>query len=157
MSTNDFAYYQFHKNNGISKLGVNIGNSTQWIIRYTEGLMTLSERINQAFINSIFPDTYILSGQQFMTFKPDLKQDVQRLVNMGGYIIYPLIFTLCLPVFLHNIVMEKESRLLQNMKINGLQMKNYWLNTYLFNQLMYCIVVYFNYFVARYFLEIIMF
>ena len=109
------------------------GNKTSWFMRVTEGVLTMSDKINQAYINSIFPVNYILSGSQFMAFKADMKKDVQRIINGAGYIVFPMIFSLCLPVFLYNIVLEKESRLLQNMKINGLQMQNYWFVTFMFN------------------------
>lgn len=38
-----------------------------------------------------------------------------------------------MPAFLYTIVLEKESRLLENMKINGLQMVNYWIVGFVFN------------------------
>ena len=55
------------------------------------------------------------------------------LVNSAGYVVFPVLFSLSLPVFLYNVVLEKETRLIQNMKINGLQMKNYWIVNSLFN------------------------
>lgn len=72
---NDNSYFHYKRNNGINKLGVINDNTTTWFSRATEGALTLSEKMNQAYINSIFPDTYILSGQQFMTFKPNLRRD----------------------------------------------------------------------------------
>ena len=62
-----------------------------------------------------------------MTFKPNVMREAQMLVNGAGYVVYPVLFSLSLPVFLYNIVLEKESRLIQNMKINGLKMSNYWI------------------------------
>lgn len=59
---NDNSYFHYHRNNGIHKLGVINGNKTQWLSRATEGALTMSDKMNQAYINSIFPDTYILSG-----------------------------------------------------------------------------------------------
>ncbi len=38
-----------------------------------------------------------------------------------------------LPVFLYQVVLEKETRLIENMKINGMKMSNYWFVNYLFN------------------------
>jgi hypothetical protein len=55
-----------------------------------------------------------------MTFKPNIRRDAQMLVNGAGYVVFPVLFSLSLPVFLYNIVLEKENRLIQNMKINGL-------------------------------------
>lgn len=72
---NDNSYYHYHRNNGIHKLGIINGNETKWLNRATEGALTMSDKMNQAYINSIFPDTYILSGQQFMSWKPNLRRD----------------------------------------------------------------------------------
>jgi ABC-type multidrug transport system ATPase subunit len=45
---------------------------------------------------------------------------------------------MALPVFIYQIVLEKETRLIENMKINGLKMSNYWIVNYLFNLSFYC-------------------
>ena len=59
---------------------------------------------------------------------------------MGG-ISYPLYLSLSLPVFLYTIVLEKEQRLIENMKINGLNMLNYWKVNFTFYFLMYLSVM----------------
>lgn len=41
--------------------------------------------------------------------------------------------SMALPVFLYQIVLEKEMRLIENMKINGLKMSNYYAVNYVFN------------------------
>lgn len=74
-----------------------------------------------------------------MSFKPDIRRNAQMLVNGAGYVVYPVLFSLSLPVFLYNVVLEKETRLIQNMKINGLQMRNYWIVNSLFNFTTYLI------------------
>jgi hypothetical protein len=43
-----------------------------------------------------------------MSFKPDIKRQAQMLVNGAGYVVYPVLFSLSLPVFLYNVVLEKE-------------------------------------------------
>ena len=73
IQVNDQPYYQYHKNNGITKLGFLSGNETKWVTRPTEGALDLSHRMNQAYINKLFPETYIVAGQQFMPFKPNLR------------------------------------------------------------------------------------
>jgi hypothetical protein len=44
-----------------------------------------------------------------------------------------------LPVFLYQIVLEKENRLIENMKINGMRMSNYWIVNFFFNLGFYCV------------------
>ena len=62
-------------------------------------------------------------------------------MNALGGVIYPLYLSLSLPVFLYTIVLEKEQRLIENMKINGLNMLNYWKVNYVFNFMMYLTVM----------------
>ena len=42
---------------------------------------------------------------------------------------------------MYKIVLEKENKLIQNMKINGMKMSNYWLVTGCFNFAVYCIII----------------
>lgn len=58
---------------------------------------------------------------------------VNSIINLVGSTIFPLALSLLFPVFLYAIVLEKEERLIQMMKMNGMSMKNYWLVTFLFN------------------------
>ena len=46
-----------------------------------------------------------------------------------------------LPVYLYGLVLEKEKRLVQNMRINGLKMRNYWLVNFLFSFAQYLFVM----------------
>ena len=79
------------------------------------------------------------------------------LVNSAGYVVFPVLFSLSLPVFLYNVVLEKESRLIQNMKINGLQMKNYWIVNSGFNFATYLITSFSSFCFGKYFLGLIVF
>lgn len=158
MQIQDHKYFQYHRNNGITKLGIvnpdqvkenktaedravldDTGNTT-YILRPTEGAMQLTDRVNQAYIRSIFPEMHIVSGQQFMPFKPAVRNEAEKILNVIGNIVYPVLLSLGLPVFLYTIVLEKETRLMQNMKINGMKMYNYWFVAYIFNFFLYSIV-----------------
>jgi len=74
---------------------------------------------------------------QFMPFKPQVRAQAEKAINCVGDIIYPVLTSLSLPIFLNNIVLEKENKLIQNMKLNGLKMGNYWLVTGIFNFALY--------------------
>lgn len=52
--------------------------------------------------------------------------------------IVPICLSMALPVFIYQIVLEKETRLIENMKINGMKMSNYWIVNFLFNLGFYC-------------------
>jgi len=62
-----------------------------------------------------------------------MRDGAGKLINALGIVIFPLGLCLSMPAFLYTIVLEKENRLLENMKINGLQMVNYWFVGFLFN------------------------
>ena len=69
LSINDSKYFQYHRNNGISKIGIidpagtmiDSGKTT-FLLRPVEGIMNLQDKINQAYIKQIFSNTQILSG-----------------------------------------------------------------------------------------------
>ena len=66
-------YFAYHRNNGVSKLGlVAVDDSdaffvdegkTTFMIRAAEAAMVLSDKMNNAYIRAVFEDTYIVAGQ----------------------------------------------------------------------------------------------
>jgi hypothetical protein len=61
---------------------------------------------------------------------------------------------LCMPIFLHHLVMEKERKLVDNMKTNGLNMWNYWLVNGIYNYASFAVTAFLYWFVGRYALEL---
>lgn len=92
-----------------------------------------------------------------MPFKPNLRKEAQKLVNGAGYVVFPVLLSVSLPVFLYNIVLEKEFRLIENMKINGLQMSNYYKVNTVFNFVWFLIVAGTNLFFGRYALNLLVY
>ena len=68
-----------------------------------------------------------------MPFKADIRKETLKIINVLGAVIWPVAISISMPAFLHAIIIEKEFRLLENMKINGLQMRNYWFVQFIFN------------------------
>ena len=54
-------------------------------------------------------------------------------------IMLPMCLCLGMPVYMYRLVLEKEQRLTETMKINGLILHNYWIVNFLFNYLYYMI------------------
>jgi len=163
--------WQYHRNNGVTKIGFNQrkeeekapeaddsirgkfynkindkerkerGKQGMYITRAIEGQLQVADMMNQAYIREFFPDTHILTGVQFMPFQPSMDMEMERMINLIGMAVYPMNLCLSLPVFIYTIVMEKEMKLLENMKINGLKMYNYWLVNFAFDYLMYWITL----------------
>jgi hypothetical protein len=109
--------------------------------------MSLADRMNNAYIRTIFNDTFLVSGTQYMPFKAQVDKETRKAVNAFGLNVYPVLLALGMPVFLNSMVLEREQRLMQNMKINGLQMKYYWLVSAICNFAFYIVqaAVYFFY------------
>ena len=74
-----------------------------------------------------------MSSVMYMPFSGEDRSLLTRIVNVIGSGLYPLGLSLLFPVFLYAVVAEKEERLLENMKTNGLSMGSYWTVTFLFN------------------------
>ena len=52
---------------------------------------------------------------------------LDALLNIAGGSLYPISLSMLLPVFLYAIVLEKEEKLIEMMKMNGMRIINYWL------------------------------
>jgi len=59
------------------------------------------------------------------------------MLNLLGASLYPLALSLLMPVFMYSLVLEKEEKLQELMKMNGMKMLTYWLVTFLFNFIVY--------------------
>lgn len=62
-----------------------------------------------------------------MAFTPNLRKQTEKMTGLIGNLIYPVLSSLSMPVFLYKLVIEKEQKLVENMKVNGLRMHNYWI------------------------------
>ena len=66
---------------------------------------------------------------------------IEMLINIVSTIIFPLSLSLLLPVFLYNVVLEKETKIIQMMRMNGLGIMTYWLINFVFC-FMFCIITF---------------
>ena len=64
-----------------------------------------------------------------------------KVINVTGASLYPLALGLLLPVFMYSIVLEKEERILEMMKMNGLRLNIYWTVNFIFDFTLYTITV----------------
>ena len=68
-----------------------------------------------------------------MPEKIDMKEFYIALINFTSGILYPLALGLLIPVFMYTLVLEKEEKLLQMMKMNGMKISSYWFVYFIFN------------------------
>lgn len=73
-----------------------------------------------------------------------------KLITLVGSTIFPLCLSLLLPIFMYNIVHEKEEKLIIMMRMNGLRMREYWIVMYLFNFLI-SILTFFTFYLFGYY------
>jgi ABC-type multidrug transport system ATPase subunit len=64
------------------------------------------------------------------------------IIAAAGPFLYVFIFQLLMPVVLGSIVYEKEHNLREVMKMMGLKQRVYWIVTYFYNYVLYCVVVF---------------
>lgn len=95
-------------------------------------------QIDSAFIHSVSGGRVtVMSTTQEMPFTT--KVESMRVGDLMGIFFYPFIMMLMLPVFMYTIVLEKQGRLRDMMSLMGLKMHNYWIVTFIFFYIMYCI------------------
>lgn len=115
LSISDVSYFQYHRNNGVTKIGLvneeglaaDVGK-TNFLIRAAEGAMVLTDRMNNAYIKSVFNDTHVVSGQQYMPFFAQVDGEVAKIMNFIGIIIFSICMSLTMPIYLNHLVSEKE-------------------------------------------------
>lgn len=64
MQLNDNKRWQYHRNNGVTKIGVTdrVTNTTLYSLRTIDGALTVADIMNQAYLNSLFNDTTVIGG-----------------------------------------------------------------------------------------------
>jgi hypothetical protein len=77
--------------------------------------------------------------KDFPTRKSD--GEISDIISVGGTVAYFLILCQLFPVFLSNIVDEKSKRIQQMMENSGLKMSIYYLVHYIFDYVLYVLIV----------------
>jgi hypothetical protein len=93
-----------------------------------------------------------MSGIQYMPMIADSSTVLDKIFSLTGASLYPIALSLLLPVFMYAIVLEKEERLQEMMKMNGMKMRYYWIVNYLWNLTMYLVAALIFYIFGRYIL-----
>jgi ABC-type multidrug transport system ATPase subunit len=135
---NDNRFMSYHRNNGITK----IESSSYSLLTITDGMLTLMDMLHQAYFRTLFNSTEILTLVQYMPIQLEAKAELDRLLNILGASLYPIALSLLLPVFMYSIVLEKEEKLQDFMKMNGMKIINYWVVGFCFNFAIYSITVF---------------
>lgn len=102
------------------------------------GMLRMQDLFTQAYgyiVNQLGTGTPLnyQSGYLFMRDTADTKGFVDNIINTISALIFPIALSLLFPVMLYGLVLEKEERLVQMMKMNGMKISNYWLVYFIFN------------------------
>ncbi|CAK64013.1 unnamed protein product (macronuclear) [Paramecium tetraurelia] len=155
IQVNDLRIPEYHRANGITKVFFKVAeNKTNNLMLVAEAQVGLIDLITRAYLHQLNPKIWLISGIQYMPLIGEDRNLVQKAINLMGALLFPLSLSLLLPVFLYAIVLDKEERLLQMMKMNGMRMIDYWIVQYLFNSILTFITYILFYFVALYGIEI---
>ena len=153
---NDCRTFQYHRTNGLTAIRMRENSTSPWggFITVPEGQLSFVDLLNAAYIKTVTKgEIDLYTGIVYMPPTGDGNILVNSIINLVGSTIFPLALSLLFPVFLYATVLEKEERLIQMMKMNGMSMRNYWLVTFLFNLflsfLTNLIFYLFGYFVVR--------
>lgn len=143
VSINDNRLPPYHRSNGITKLSLFNPNKNDYsaVVNVINGMLWAVDLINKSYFRKFFDDVFIVSGIQIMPYKQDDSDNIQRIINLAGSTFYPMAVSLLMPLFLYTIVLEKEAKLIEIMKINGMKMRFYWLSNFAFNFLLYSVTM----------------
>lgn len=139
LQINDNRMPPYHRANAISKILVYNPNTKNYspVMNVINGQLWATDLVNRAYFRKFFNDVFIVSGVQIMPYIQDDSDNVQRIINLAGSTFYPMAVSLLMPLFMYTIVLEKESKLIEIMKINGMKMRFYWLSNFSFNFILY--------------------
>lgn len=143
LQVNDNRFPFYHRTNGVSKYSL-LNESTgkyKSVLSVINGVLWVADLFNRAYLKHFFPDLFIVSGVQIMPYHQDDSENIQRIINVAGSTFYPMAISLLMPLFMYTIVLEKEGKLIEIMKINGMKMTYYWLSVFVFNFILYVITM----------------
>jgi hypothetical protein len=150
LQVNDNKLPPYHRSNGVSMMQIYNPdlNGYSPVLNIPNGMLWASDLFNRAYFRNFFNDVVVVSGVQLMPVSMDTgTENIQRIINIAGGTFYPMAVSLLMPLFMYTIVLEKESKLIEIMKINGMKMRFYWLSNFTFNYLLYALtMVIFNIF-----------
>lgn len=149
---NDNRFPFYHKANGVTMFRIKNKETGKFtpFLNVLNGALWITDLMNKAYLKYFHPELYVVSGLETMPFELDNAENIQRIINILGSTFYPLAISLFMPLFMYTIVLEKESRLVEIMKINGLKMTYYWLSLFVYDFIIYSITFTIFFLVGRF-------
>ena len=101
VSVNDYRLSEYHRNNGVTKLSLEVGSNVVGYVMTTEGFLAVLEKIMRPFLQLSNPKEIIFGSYMYMPFDGSSTALVDKTVNVVGAGLYPLGLSLLLPLFLY--------------------------------------------------------
>ena len=138
----DYLVSDYHRGSGVTLFYIFNDNSREYEIfpSAVTGILWEIGIMNKAYMHELFPNITVTGGLQILPITP---QDNEISVNkilcivVGG--IYPIAISLLIPLYMHNIVYDREKKIIEYLKLNGVKMGNYWISNFIFNYVLYLI------------------
>jgi len=152
---NDVRLPEYHRGNGVTKIYLrdSKNKTLKNTLRVTDGQLILLDLMSKAYLHQHNKKIVMVSSSQYMPFTTSEETLILKIMSILGATLYPVALSVILPVFLYGLVLEKEERLRQMMKMNGMKMANYWISNYVWNFLLFMlsslVFIFFGIFVLR--------
>ena len=144
MRINDARDLDIHTTNGLTKIlylhkkiveGEDDQIETLSDFNIQGGALNIFEFVSSAYIK-ILANKIMASGYYYMPADENGVNFADTVISFVAVLVFPIALSLLFPVFLYTIVLEKEQKLIQMMKMNGMKISNYWLVFFVFNLLL---------------------
>ena len=138
---NENRYNSYHQNNFVSRYIIKIKKQKLDILSFVNNALWLSNLVNKSYINSINENIEMSSGIIYFDTTLETSRKVIQMINVSTGSFIPISLSLIMPIFLYTIVHEKEYKISEYLKINGMKMSMYWLSIIIFNMMFYLIIM----------------
>ena len=139
----DYKVSYYHRGSGVTLFYILNENTKEYVIFPSAITGSLWEIgiMNKAYMHELFPNITVISGVQILPINPEENEtNVQKIVTIVTFGLYPFFLSLLVPFFVYNIVYEKEKKIIQLLKISGVKMRYYWISNFLLNYIIYLIM-----------------
>ena len=139
----DYMVSDYHRGSGVTLFYILNDNTKGYEIfpSAITGIMWEIGIMNKAYIHEIFPNITVVSGLQILPISPeDNEVNVIKIVGIVTSGLYPISISLLIPFFMHSIVKDKEKKIIQLLKINGVKMRYYWISNFIIHYIIYLIM-----------------
>jgi len=100
---NDNQYWQYHRNNGLTKIGFRSKERglDKEVLRVIEGSLETASILNKAYIKKNFPNHTVIGGVDFYPYQLDEVRIEEELLDEVLLVVLPFCLALHFPLFLY--------------------------------------------------------